>query len=45
MTVFRQSDFKLESDCILAKVVVFGKMVVFGQGRCIRARAIVFALK
>ena len=42
MVVLKQSGSKLESDIILAKVVVFGKMVVFGQGCCIRARAVVF---
>ena len=32
VVVLRQSGCKLESDCILAKEVLFGKMVVFGQG-------------
>ena len=41
MVVLRHSGFKLESGCILAKVFVFGKMVVFGQRCCIRARAVV----
>ena len=41
MVVLRHSGFKLESGCIMAKIFVFGKMVVFGQRCCIRARAIV----
>ena len=41
VVVLRHSGFKLESGCILAKVFVFGRMVVFGQRCCIRARAVV----
>ena len=42
VVVLKQSGCMLESDINLAKVVVFGKMVVFGQGCCIRVRAVVF---
>ena len=41
VAVLRHSGFKLESGCNLAKVFVFGKMFVFGQRCCIRARAVV----
>ena len=34
-----------QSDCILAKVVVFGKVVVLGQKFCIRVKVVVFWLK
>ena len=39
IVVLRHSGFKLESGCILAKIFVSGKMVIFGQPCCIRARA------
>ena len=45
MVVLRKSGRKWESGCYMAKVVVFGKMVVIGQRCCIRARAVVIGQK